>query len=184
MSTVTEKDAPMPPGVEAMTKQQLWNWFHRSTQAAAEQLRLREKFFTMTTGLHSSRSAMLGDPAAIVEAQRARIRGLETQMAQMQKGYDKKERKAVAKVNALGDKALGLLRRVRMSCLALDAGGEPTFDPAINRELYNEISRLLLDEKLEELRVARHNKTDSPANVEQEAQAAANQTEGKGPDHA
>jgi hypothetical protein len=157
----TEKDAPMPPGVMNMSKQELWNWFHRSTQAAAEQRYLRDKFFAMTTGLHSARSTMLGDPAAIIEAQRARIHGLELQMAQMQKGYDKKLRKAVAKSNALGENALGLLRRVRMKCLGLDAAGEPTFEGSIDRGIYDEMNTLLLECRLETLPAPNHGEADS-----------------------
>jgi hypothetical protein len=143
MSAIAEKDAPMPPGVEAMTKQELWNWFHRSTQAAAEQHRLRDKFFTMTTGLHSARSFMLGDPAAIVEAQRARIRGLELQMAQMQKGYDTKLRKAISARIA---PAISLLQRVRMSCLGRDTAGIPSFSPDVDQTLLDEIQSFLLDQ--------------------------------------
>lgn len=96
MTDIENKDAPMPSGVEAMSKQELWNWFHRSERAAAEQLYLREKFFHVTTGLHTARVSMLGNPHAIIEEQRKRIRGLEQQMAEMQKGYDKKLRKALA----------------------------------------------------------------------------------------
>lgn len=96
MTDIENKDAPMPSGVEAMSKQELWNWFHRSERAAAEQLYLREKFFHVTTGLHSARVSILGNPHAIIEEQRKRIRGLEQQMAEMQKGYDKKLRKALA----------------------------------------------------------------------------------------
>jgi hypothetical protein len=169
MSQTPEKDAPMPPGVEAMTKQELWNWFHRSTQAAAEQLRLREKFFTMTTGLHSARSYMLGDPPAIIEVQRARIRGLELQMAQMQKGYDKKLRKAVAAATSPGKEALSLLRRVRNGCLALDGSGETVFDPAVDRGLYDEICSLLLDDRLQDLK--REPRTAVPAGQVDESPA-------------
>jgi hypothetical protein len=182
VSTTTEKDAPMPAGVEAMTKQELWNWFHRSTQAAAEQLRLREKFFTMTTGLHSARSTMLGDPPAIIEAQRARIRGVELQMAQMQKGYDKKLRKAVAKTNAQGAKTLGLLRRIRMNCLALDATGEPTFVGAIDRGIYDEMCTLLLEHRLETLPAASRGEADDPEPLEEGTEAG--QFSARAPGHA
>lgn len=100
MTDIADKDAPMPSGVEAMSKQELWNWFHRSQCAAVEQLYLREKFFHVTTGLHTARVSMLGNPHAIIEEQRKRIHGLEQQMAQMQKGYDKKLRKALAATTA------------------------------------------------------------------------------------
>lgn len=153
MSQTPEKDAPMPPGVEAMSKQELWNWFHRSTQAAAERVYLRDKFFTLTTGLHSARSTMLGDPPAIIEAQRARIRGLELQMAQMQKGYDKKLRKALAKAQAQSEKAFGLLRRVRLKCLGLGADNEPVFVGAVDRSLFDEMNSLLLEHRVEALQI-------------------------------
>jgi hypothetical protein len=182
MSTL-EKDAPMPPGVAAMSKQALWNWFHRSTQAAAEQLRLREKFFTMTTGLHSARSSMLGDPPAIIEAQRARIRGLEMQMAQMQKGYDKKLRKAVAKVDARSEQVTGLLRRVRMACLALGADNEPTFHGAIGRPLYDEMCTVLADHRIEALSLTGTPTPRSSCGPSQSANPADNSTV-PGPDHA
>jgi hypothetical protein len=86
---------PMPSGVEAMSKQELWNWFSRCTHTAREQNSLSRKFFTMTTGLHPSYSH-LKDPYEIIEAQHKRMVGLELQMAQMQKGYAKKLKKALA----------------------------------------------------------------------------------------
>lgn len=92
-----EKDSPMPSGVEAMSKQQLWNWFHRSSTANAEKSSLSRKFFVTTTGLHPSYSAMMNNPWAVIEAQRKRMAGLELQMAQMQKGYATKLRKELAK---------------------------------------------------------------------------------------
>lgn len=84
-------DAPMPSGVEKMTKQELWNWFARCQRAASERKYLKEKFFTMTTGLHSAR--LCDNPYEVIELQRKRIHGLETQMAQMQKGYERKFKK-------------------------------------------------------------------------------------------
>ncbi len=88
---------PMPSGVEAMSKQELWNWFSRSQRASGERVSLSRQFFVTTTGLHPSYSAMMNDPYAVIEAQRKRMAGLELQMAQMQKGYDKKLKKALAK---------------------------------------------------------------------------------------
>lgn len=181
MST-TEKDAPMPPGVEAMSKQELWNWFHRSTQAAAEQTYLRDKFFTMTTGLHSARSAMLGDPPAIIEAQRARIRGLEQQMAQMQKGYETKLRKAISKATAPGEEAFALLQRIRMGCLTLGATDEPTFVGTVDRGIYDEMSTLLLERRLETLPAA--NRVEASTSEPLEPATGTGQLPAKAPGHA
>lgn len=110
MLDIKDGHAPMPPGVEAMTKQELWDWFHRSQCAAAEQQYLKERFFSVTTGLHSARVSMLGNPHAIIEEQRKRMRGLEQQMAEMQKGYDKKLRKAVAAAVSKMDRGVGAAR--------------------------------------------------------------------------
>lgn len=146
--TVEHKDAPMPSGVEAMSKQELWNWFHRIQCAAAEQSYLREKFFAMTTGLHTARASMLGNPHAIIEEQRKRMRGLEQQMGEMQKGYDTKLRRAVAAVVAGGRPtqaadALVLLRRVRDSFLSAEDGGTLSVSPEIDSALFDEICALL-----------------------------------------
>jgi len=128
MSMTPEKDAPMPAGVEAMSKQQLWNWFQRTQRAAAETLALREKFFVTTTGLHPSRSHLLGDPSTTIEEQRKRIKGLEQQMGEMQRGYDKKLRKALAAAQASEKQALAALVKARLlfgsMTVAVEAGGD------------------------------------------------------------
>ncbi|MBC8740460.1 hypothetical protein F6X40_27880 [Paraburkholderia sp. UCT31] len=82
--------APMPSGVEKMSKEELWDWMHRSQTASAEQTCLRNTFFSVKTGLHSVHSSALGNADAVIELQRERIRGLEMQCAQMQKGYKRK----------------------------------------------------------------------------------------------
>lgn len=113
MAPVTpEVDAPMPSGVEAMTKQQLWNWFHRSQLASQESTRLRNQFYTTTTGLHHSKAASLTSPHEIIEAQRQRMRGLEQQMGEMQRGYQRKLQRTVAKVESDGRTAIRFLHRV------------------------------------------------------------------------
>lgn len=86
-------DAPMPSGVEKMTKQELWNWFQRYARAIAVKSEEEKRFFRLTTGLHDAR--MMTNPLEIIEAQRKRMAGLELQMTQMQKGYDKKLKKAL-----------------------------------------------------------------------------------------
>lgn len=156
MSTTPEKDAPMPAGVEAMSKQQLWNWFQRTQRAAAETQAMRERFFVTTTGLHPARSHLLGDPSTTIEEQRKRIKGLEQQMGEMQRGYDKKLRKAVAHATASCDSAFGLLRRVRLSCLAVDGAGAPTFVGEVDRGIYDEICALLLEQPLRTLPSVSH----------------------------
>lgn len=122
MTTATpEVDAPMPTGVERMTKQELWNWFHRSQLASQEATQLRNKFFVLTTGLHSSKSATLANPHEIIEAQRQRMRGLEQQMAEMQRGYQRKLQRTVAKVESDGRTAIRFLHRLVATPKAFNA---------------------------------------------------------------
>jgi hypothetical protein len=142
------QDAPMPSGVEAMSKQELWNWFHRSQCAAVEQSYLREKFFAMTTGLHTARVSLSGNPHAIIEEQRKRMRGLEQQMGEMQKGYDTKLRRAlagakVAESPAAPAQALALLQRVRDSFLFAEDDGSVGVSSEIDSELFADICALL-----------------------------------------
>lgn len=81
-----------------MTKQELWDWFSSSTNAHAERAYSDQRFFSLTTGLHPSRYRIMGDPVQIIEAQRKRMRGLEIQMSQMQRGYERKLKRELNKL--------------------------------------------------------------------------------------
>lgn len=81
---------PIPAGVEAMSKEQIWEWMARSQHAHQQLNDLDRQLFCMTTRLHPSYSKLWDKPWAVIDLQARRIQGLELQMAQMQKGYKKK----------------------------------------------------------------------------------------------
>jgi hypothetical protein len=108
--SLDNKTAPMPPGVQDMSKEQLWDWFQRSTRAHQELNWSTRRFWSITTGLHGVHVERgVPSPYEAIELQRARIKGLELQMAQMHKGYRKKIAKLEAERNAL----LGKLQSLR-----------------------------------------------------------------------
>jgi len=94
---------PMPAGVEKMTKEELWQWFARCQHAAKVQNTSDKTLFTMTTALHPSYWQYRNTPWNIIDLQAKRIRGLELQMAQMQKGYKKKFEKLKRQTEQKGE---------------------------------------------------------------------------------
>lgn len=82
--------AKMPPGIERMSKEELYDLYHRHMMAVSEQHNQQRMMCGMTTGLHPSYYRFLNQPQTIIELQMKRIRGLEMQMQQMNKGYQKK----------------------------------------------------------------------------------------------
>lgn len=92
----------MPPGVQAMTKEQLWEWFERSSRAAALSRQHRRDYWSITTGLsHALADHTIPDYPATVEMQRAKIAGLRKQMQQMHAGYRRKIARLERRIAAL-----------------------------------------------------------------------------------
>lgn len=92
----------MPPGVERMTKAELWEWFERVQRAAGEARHSRQLYWCTTTGLsHVLASRDLPDYPATVEMQRAKIVGLRKQMQQMHAGYRRKIARLEARIAEL-----------------------------------------------------------------------------------
>lgn len=85
--------APMPEGVERMTKQELWDWFAASTRAHRVINDKHRRFFELTTGLNGclvDNHYQQPHPNEVIEMQRKRILGLSQQMREMKKGYERK----------------------------------------------------------------------------------------------
>ena len=81
----------LPSGIEEMSKEKLWEWFERSTRAHRELAAVRGFLWNTTTGLHRAHvERSIPDYRETIELQRVRIKGLETQMQQMHKGYRRK----------------------------------------------------------------------------------------------
>ena len=100
----TDKLPPLPANIEKMSKEALWDWFQRSTRAAGELYRSRQRYFATSTGLHSSvcRDGSMPDVYETIEMQRKKIEGLTMQITQMTRGYrkalDKQKRKHEAEL--------------------------------------------------------------------------------------